>query len=270
MDTVCAVFGSHQPISGSGSSAVDEPPSDPAVALDSLHALLLAAPAVGTFLQEVADLAALLVEPPASVGITAHHGREPVTVASSDDRAQLVDAEQYTVGDGPCLEAMRTGRVVEVEDQRVDPRWDGYAPRARRQGVKSSLSLPLSIDTRSIGALNLYSHDRVGAFGGNVLQQAERFAERASVALALTIRFNEQVSTSHQLEEALASRTLIDQAIGILMAEQRCTAHEAFDLLRRHSQSQNRRLRQVAEELITRVSGAPPAPSHPFEHGTSD
>jgi GAF domain-containing protein len=249
---------------------VDEAPRDQSVALDSLHALLLTAPAVETFLQEVAELASVLVEPAASVGITVHFRREPVTVASSDERAPLVDAEQYTVGEGPCLEAMRTGRVVEVEDQRVDPRWDGYGPRALEQGVKSSLSLPLFIDGRSIGALNLYSHDQVDAFGGDILQQALRFAERASVALALTIRYNEQVSTSHQLEEALASRTLIDQAIGILMAEQRCTAHEAFDLLRRHSQGQNRRLRQVAEDLITRVSGAPPAPSRPFEHGTSD
>lgn len=249
---------------------MDESPSDPSVTLDSLHALLLAAPAVETFLQEVAELASVLVDPAASAGITVHYGREPVTVASSDERAPLVDAEQYTVGEGPCLEALQTGRVVEVEDQRVDPRWDGYGPRARRQGVLSSLSLPLFIDGRSIGALNLYSHERVGAFGEGVLQQAQRFAERASVALALTVRYNEQVSTSHQLEQALASRTLIDQAIGILMAEQRCSAHEAFDLLRRHSQSQNRRLRQVAEDLVTRVSGAPPTPSQPFEHGTSD
>ena len=249
---------------------MDDPPRDPSVALDPLHALLLAAPAVETFLQEVAELASVLVEPPASVGITVQYGREPVTVASSDDRAPLVDAEQYAVGKGPCLEAMQTGQKVEVEDQRVDPRWDGYGPRARRQGVMSSLSLPLLVDGRTIGALNLYSHERVGAFGGRVLQQAQRFAERASVSLALTIRYNEQVTTSQQLEQALASRTLIDQALGILMAEQRCSAHEAFDLLRRHSQSQNRRLRQVAEGLITRVSGSPPAPARPFEHGQSD
>ena len=237
----------------------------PAAALEALQGLLLTAPEVETFLREVACLAAELVDPLASVGITVRYGGELLTVASSDDRAALIDGEQYLVGRGPCLEALTSGRVVEVKDQRVETRWGAYVDLARGHGVLSTLSLPLFIDERAIGALNLYSSERVDAFVGDVRQRALEFAERASAALTLAIRYDAQAKTAHQLEQALASRTVIDQAIGILMAQQACDAHTAFELLRRHSQNNNRRLREVAQDLITHVSGRPPASSHPFE-----
>lgn len=249
---------------------MDTPPRDNSSTLDALHALLLTTPAVETFLGEVAELAAGLVDPVASVGITVRYGGEFLTVASSDARAALVDEEQYLEGQGPCLEALRTGVVVEINDQHTDPRMEGFGARAREFGVFSTLSLPLIVEERSMGALNLYSSERVNAFGDEVRQEALAFAQRTSVALTLTIRQDALVRESRQLEQALASRTLIDQAIGILMAEQRCDAHTAFDLLRRTSQSRNRRLRQVAEELIARVSGGPPTPGHPFEHSPTD
>ena len=244
---------------------MDTPPRDQSSTLDALHALLLTAPEVETFLGEVAELAAGLVNPVASVGITVRYGGEFLTVASSDDRAALVDEEQYLEGLGPCLEALTTGQVVEVNDQRTDPQLAGFGARARAKGVFSTLSLPMFVDGRAMGALNLYSSERVNAFGDEVRQQAQEFAERASIALSLQIRHEEQAKTSHQLEQALASRTLIDQAIGILMAQQRCDAHEAFDLLRRHSQNHNRKLRTVAGDLIARVSGGPPTPGPSFE-----
>lgn len=249
---------------------MDTPPRDQSSTLDALHALLLAAPEVEIFLGEVAELAAGLVDPVASVGVTVRYGGEFRTVASSDDRAALVDEEQYLEGQGPCLEALRTGQVIEVNHQHTDPRWENYLARARANGVFSTLSLPLFVDGRSMGALNLHSNERVNAFGDEVRQEAQAFAERASTALTLTIRYDEQAKATHQLEQALAVRTLIDQAIGILMAQQRCDAHEAFDLLRRHSQTQNRRLRTVAEDLIARVSGGPPTPGPPFEHSPRD
>ena len=68
----------------------------------------------------------------------------------------------------------------------------------------------------------------------------------------------------NQLEAALSSRSVIDQAMGVLMAQQRCTAEEAFDLLRAHSQSNQRKIRDIAADLITRVSGQPPAPGTRF------
>lgn len=249
---------------------MDTPPCDQLTTLDALQELLLTAPEVETFLGEVAVLAAGLIEPVASVGITVRYGGEFLTVASSDDRAALVDEEQYLEGQGPCLEALRTGRVVEVNDQHTDPRLERFGARARANGVFSTLSLPLLVDARPLGALNLYSTERVNAFGEEVRQHALAFAQRASVALTLRLRHEEQAKTSRQLEEALASRTVIDQAVGILMAEQRCDAHAAFDLLRRHSQNQNHRLRKVAENIVARVSGESPRLGNSFRHSLPD
>ena len=67
------------------------------------------------------------------------------------------------------------------------------------------------------------------------------------------------------MEKALSSRTVIDQAIGILMGEQRCDAGTAFELLRTHSQNNNRKLRDVAIDLVTRVSGRPPVSGNGFQ-----
>lgn len=249
---------------------MDTPPRDQLITLDALQELLLTAPEVETFLGEVAALAAGLIKPVASVGITVRYGGEFLTVASSDDRAALVDEEQYLEGQGPCLDALRTGQVVEVNDQHAHPRLEDFGARARAKGVFSTLSLPLFVDTTARGALNLYSSQRVNAFGDEVKQEALAFAQRASVALTLRIRHEELAKTSRQLEQALASRTVIDHAVGILMAEQRCDAHTAFDLLRRHSQAHNVRLAKVAEDLITRVSGEPPRPGNPFQPSPSD
>jgi GAF domain-containing protein len=239
---------------------------DASEALHTLYRLLLTAPEVESLLTEVAALAAGIVEPAVSCGITVHYGDEPLTVASSDARAPMVDEEQYHVGEGPCLEALRTGRPVDVADQGTDERWAAYAARARDRGVRSSLSLPLLVDGRPLGALNLYSDRRTDAFGDDgVRRRALEFADRASVILTLAIQRLEQDRTARELQEALASRSLIDQAIGVIMAEQGCDAHVAFDLLRHRSQTRNRKLRQVAEDLITRVSGAPPVETPPFE-----
>jgi AmiR/NasT family two-component response regulator len=82
----------------------------------------------------------------------------------------------------------------------------------------------------------------------------------------MIVRHDRQAQTSVQLEEALSSRSVIDQALGILMAQQRCTADEALALLRSHSQNTNRRVRDVAAGLIQRVSGAPAASGTPFVH----
>lgn len=235
----------------------------------AVQSLLLNKRSIEGFLGELALLAAHIVEPPASVGITVSHEGQPVTVASSDDRATRVDEVQYEADDGPCLDSVRTGEVVSVPDQQRDQRWGTYAQQAREQGVCSSLSLPLMVDGATAGAMNIYVFDRPYAFDRR-RQYAEVFAAQASTALTLVMRQAADRETSQQLETALTSRTAIDQALGILMAQQRCTADEAFDLLRRHSQNTNHKLRDVATELITRVSGQPPAEPRRFQHPTAN
>jgi GAF domain-containing protein len=130
--------------------------------------------------------------------------------------------------------------------------------QAREQGLRSSLSLPLFVKDTSVGALNLYSFDRIHAFDDDARAHFEGFAAQASTALMLALRQAKHQATNQQLEAALVSRTVIDQALGIIMGQQRCTAHEAFDILRAHSQNNNIKLRDVAAQLVAHTSDGRP------------
>jgi hypothetical protein len=108
-----------------------------------------------------------------------------------------------------------------------------------------------------LGALNLYV-PVAEAFGPAELRRAEGFAAIAAGALALAMRQAEQADLTEQLRAALASRAVIDQALGVIMAQERCTAARAFEILRSASQNRNVKLREVAARIVTSISGAPP------------
>jgi GAF domain-containing protein len=235
--------------------------------LGSLHSLTLSTDEVQTFLHEVTLLAARLVEPPASCGITTHYDGWPVTAATSDDRASLIDEEQYGAGDGPCLTAMRTGEMVQMPDLEDDGRWPTFVEAARRHGVRCILAMPLVVRGERRGALNIYGFQRAADFNDGEIERARVFAAQAATALALTLRHIEQGQHATQLEDALQSRSVIDQAIGILMAQQKCDSETAFALLRKHSQNHNKRLRDVAREMIERHTGRPLSKAAPFRRG---
>ena len=96
------------------------------------------------------------------------------------------------------------------------------------------------------------------------MSQYVAFAAQAAISLRLATRHEKDGLLLAQLEAALDSRTVIDQALGIIMMQQRCTSAEAFDLLRRQSQNSHRKLREVATDLVTQTSGQPPASGKPF------
>jgi GAF domain-containing protein len=245
-----------------------------AAASAQLLSLLTNAPHLDIFLDRVVHLAAGVVDPPASVGLTLRRDDRPFTVVSSDLLAAQVDEIQYGRDQGPCLDSLRQGIVVRVDDLTRDERWDGYPTHAITHGVMSSLSLPLTVDGQTVAALNLYS-GKPNAFDGPVRRHAEAFANQCAAALALALRQIDQAQLQQQLMEAVNSRCIIDQALGILMGQQRCTATAAFDLLRQASQHRNRKLRDVAGEIITNMTGEPPHPPADFKiqprnHGRTD
>jgi GAF domain-containing protein len=240
--------------------------SGPTHASGALLNLLIDSPNLDAFLDQVVRLAAEVVSPTAACGMTVRRDGRPFTVSSSDDLAAQVDEIQYGADEGPCLESLRNGQIVEVDDLTRDERWRRYRPHAIARGVVSSLSLPLAVDGQVVAALNLYAK-QAGAFHEPARQHAEAFAAQCAAALALTLRQADQADLHQQLNEAMTSRSVIDQAIGILMGQQRCNATTAFDLLRQASQHRNRKLRDVAVEIITNVTGEPPQPPADFEPG---
>ena len=222
---------------------------------------------VEQFLHELAVLSARVVGDGLCCGMTLRqHGRGPVTAACTDPLASKADDIQYRAGDGPCLHAMRSGERVCIDDMTRHHRWPRFSGQAVSLGIRSSLSLPMIADGVPVGVLNWYAR-RPNAFGPAEIRHAEEFGGHASGALALALRMASCVDLNHQLRSSITSRAVIDQALGVIMATERCAQDEAFALLRTVSQNTNIKLREVAATIVTNVSGKPPPPTSPFEEG---
>jgi GAF domain-containing protein len=229
-----------------------------------LQDALLNTKSVEQFLHEMALLAARLTDGGLSCGMTMRSNGRAVTVACSDPVAAKVDEAQYRLDDGPCLHAMRNGHPVRIEDTAGKMRWPDFEAQAESHGIRSCLALPLSADGQPVGALNLYARTPA-AFGPAEARNAENFAENASGALTLAIRLASHAALIEQLRSSLVSRAVIDQALGIVMARERCTQARAFAILRSASQNSNVKLRDIASAIVTSTSGEPPQPPPPFE-----
>ena len=175
--------------------------------------------------------------------------RQITTQASSGDVPRQVDAIQYEVDEGPCLEAIREHDVIHAPDLSREQRWPRFSQRTVDETkIMSMLSFRLFAEEETMGALNLYSFDR-GAFEDEATDVGLVFAAHAAVAL-VTARRHEQ------MEKALASRDVIGQAKGIIMERAGVTEDEAFLRLKRASQRVNLKLSEVAER-VTRTGEAP-------------
>ena len=166
--------------------------------------------------------------------------------------ALIVELErlQAETGQGPCAEALAGADGVYEPDLLLDERrWPAFSPQAAALGVRSALAYRLSNDDQTLGALQLYAH-LPGAFGANDRAQGLLFAIYAGLALAQAQAEQAEDSKIENLRSALSSRDIIGQAQGILMQREKITAEQAFELLRRSSQHLNRKLRNVAQDVV--------------------
>ncbi|MFH8883586.1 GAF and ANTAR domain-containing protein [Streptomyces californicus] len=222
-----------------------------------LVSLLLDTDTLDDFLEALAR-AALLMSPGADgCGVTLERQGRPLTVASAGVSAPPLDEAQYGQDDGPCLEALREGHEVSVGDMREENRWNGYPAFAVASGTLSSLSLPVAAHSHTAGALNLYSPKENG-FADIDLGALRALAAQVTGAVALAQRLADTRTFTEDLEAALQSRAVIDQAAGIVMQQRRCTSEEALRILRTASQHRNVKLRDLCTQLVASVSGGPP------------
>jgi GAF domain-containing protein len=182
------------------------------------------------------------------VSITMQNGH-PTTVAASGKLAVIVDEQQYDTGQGPCLQALRQGEPISVDDQTTDSRWPEYSARAVACGVGSSFSLPLVAGGETIGAFNSYALTP-HAFDEGAKATAENLAAYAGVVLNNAALYFDASSRAGQLEQAMRSRAVIEQAKGILMGSRHCDADEAFTILVKLSQDSHRKLHDVACAVV--------------------
>lgn len=233
--------------------------TDLAAALAEITGAMLALPDLEELLTRLAEVAAATVSTGSWCGITVSDGGRAFTVATSDPRAQRVDELQYARGDGPCLQSLRTGEVVSVPDMAAEPRWGDYPAHAAAAGVRSSFSVPLSLEGSTDGVLNLYAA-QPDAFTEDPVRAATEVAAGAAGAIAMTLRLAAQVRLTEQLQTALSTRAVIDRAVGIVMRDRRCTADEAFTQLRTLSQQRNVKLRVLAGTIVDSVTRPPTPP----------
>lgn len=169
------------------------------------------------------------------------------TGADTGDWVLAVDAIQYGLGEGPCLWAIANGKAV--YSSASDPRWTQFGEATEALGVTRVLSAPLMMYSRAVGALNVYARGSEG-FDEPDQALALLFADELSAVLAgseMSVATEE--ATSH-LQEALRSREVIGQAIGIMIEREGLDAAEAFDFLRRASQNSDMKLREIARRII--------------------
>ena len=191
-----------------------------------------------------------------STSLTIDLGGRTYTAVHTDDRTLRVDNEQYDAGDGPCLEASRTGTVVLLNADDPEDRWPRFTAAAREEEILSFLAAPLITGEQSLGSFNLYGHAR-SAFDTLDAEILELLTTTVSRTLGDFARFKSARDVADSIQLALQTRAPIEQAKGILMALHGVDADEAFDLLRRESQATNTRLHTVATELVTRFLHPP-------------
>ena len=186
-------------------------------------------------------------------GITVLTEGKPRTTAFTDPAAPEIDEAQYSTGEGPCLDAFRQDRSFWIDSTLEDDRWPAFCRSAADHGVLSSLSVPIDARGTSLGALNLYSYER-SAFDEGSVGPMETFARHAAVVLVNTLVYWDARHLNENLNQAMRSRSTIDYATGILMANGGRSAEDAFRVLVRASQRENRKLRDIAAEIVERSS----------------
>ncbi len=194
-------------------------------------------------LQGVVDLACDVIEGCTSATISfIHRGGKISSPAFSGRLAKDADMLQYEVGEGPCLQAIREHETYRIDDMEEEERWPRFTERVQELGVASMLTFRLFHGRDTMGALNLYSQ-QPQAFDDEAEAFGTVFASHAAVALKSAI-------SEAGDKEALESRDIIGQAKGILIERHGVSADVAFNVLRAASQRQNRRIRDIAEEIV--------------------
>jgi GAF domain-containing protein len=232
--------------------------ADPTAALHELGRIALAETDLEGVLDQVATLAKRAVPGAFEVSVTLIRAHRPRTVAHTGDAALWIDKWQYDNQCGPCLAAAADRTTLVVDDVHAEHRWPGWQEHAGSVGVHSALAVGLPVHEAVTGALNIYATS-THAFDAESVALAETFAGYAAISLANAHLYDTTATLARQMEVAMASRAVIEQAKGIIMSQRRCSADEAFSILSKASQAANRKLRDVAATLVERASRPPPA-----------
>ena len=173
-------------------------------------------------------------------------------MAASDESASMVEIFQVQSRRGPCPEAFRTGRpVINADLRTADSRWPQFAARATAAGFSTVHAFPLRVRSQVIGALNVFGREVIGGFDPGDIQVVQALADVASIGLLQERAIRHEEALTQQLQRALDTRIVIEQAKGALAQAGAVSVDVAFHVLRAYARSNNRQLSAVAHAVVT-------------------
>lgn len=194
---------------------------------------------------------AALVSGAAAVGLvlTDHHDRVRY-MASSNEDGKMLELLQIQNDDGPCLDAITDGRqVVNADLGEAGERWPRFAPAARAMGFQSVHAFPMRVRTQTIGALNIFGTDS-SRFDSDDVRVVQALADVATIAIIHERLRHEAELIATQLQNALNSRIVIEQAKGALARAEGISTSQAFERIRTMARSTGRKLHDVAGAVV--------------------
>jgi GAF domain-containing protein len=227
----------------------DSQPLDPTEAFRRLGRIPLGRTDVKGVLNQVAHLAACTIPGADEVSVTLVDQRDAHTAAYTGPLALRLVELQYGKGYGPCLEASASCATLSLPDMTTENRWPDWTAQALAAGAHSSLSIGLPVHEQVTGALNVYATEP-GTFDTDAIILGQTFASYAAITLTNAHMYDVQAGLARQMQAAMQSRAVIEQAKGIIMAGRSCAADEAFAILTKISQDTNRKVREVAVALV--------------------
>lgn len=228
---------------------ITTPPLEPQAAFLELGQFRFDSTSLEGVLRRVAELAKRTVPHTTDVSVTLVRDHKATIAAFTGETALRLDESQHAPGHGPGLEAACSSGHVRIDDMAAETRWPDFTRRALETGVRSSLFVALPVQHAIAGALNLYSDQR-DAFDDDATALAAAFAGYAAVAIANAHLYETNATFAQNLRRAMDTRAVIEQAKGILMARDGLDSTQSFQLLTAQSQQSNRKLRDIATELV--------------------
>ena len=218
-------------------------------ALLGLSRLVAGSDPLEALLTRVAEFAVRAIPGADGAGVIMYNDGTSSTVAASAPFVRDVDDIQYGLGEGPCISAAAQGRTIRAGSLGGDKQWPRFGPRVGRLGLHSALSLPLLVADEVIGAINVYAYSKT-AFDEHAAKIGEQYACSAAVAVHNARVLADARRLTSELQAALTTRAVIDQAVGIIISRSGGTATEAFAALRTISQNEHTKLAVVAQRLV--------------------
>lgn len=224
-------------------------------AVHSLSQLIISQETVDSAVQHIAELATRAIDAAERCTISVPANGTLDTIATSSADAVALDDIQRETQEGPCLSALRQERTFMINDLSNDRTWPRFSPRAAAETtIQSVVAYVLEAQDEVLASLNLMS-TRKDAFTQHDVDVGSMFAAHAAVILKNISNHESLKRQVEQLEEGLRTRQMIGQAVGIIMATRHCSADSAFETLKTISQNTNRKLREIAEELVSKANG---------------